>query len=115
MNLTLKVWRQKNSNYKGRLVDYKNYGNNSFIAINQFRLLTPGASRQGIIPNIVLFLNGMPIVVVEAKDFDVAEPLSEAYLQVTRYANTRDDDYGFKEGEEKLFHYNIWMNLKLNL
>jgi type I restriction enzyme R subunit len=91
-----------------RLVDYKNYANNSFIAINQFRLLTPGASRQGIIPDIVLFLNGLPVVVVEAKDFDVAEPLSEAFLQVTRYANTRDDDYGFKEGEERLFHYNIF-------
>lgn len=91
-----------------RLVDYKNYANNSFIAINQFRLLTPGASRQGIIPDIVLFLNGLPVVVVEAKDFDVAEPLSESFLQVTRYANTRQDDYGFKEGEEKLFHYNIF-------
>ena len=91
-----------------RLVDYKNYDNNSFIAINQFRLLTPGASRTGIIPDIVLFLNGMPVIVVEAKDFEVAEPLSEAYVQVTRYANTRQDDYGFKEGEEKLFHYNIF-------
>ncbi|MCX5805124.1 MAG: HsdR family type I site-specific deoxyribonuclease [Proteobacteria bacterium] len=91
-----------------RLVDFKNYGSNSFIAINQFRLLTPGASREGIIPDIVLFLNGLPVVVVEAKDFEVAEPLSEAYLQITRYANTRDDDYGFKEGEEKLFHYNIF-------
>lgn len=91
-----------------RLVDFRNYESNSFIAINQFRLLTPGASREGIIPDIVLFLNGMPVVVVEAKDFDVAEPLSEAYLQITRYANTRDDDYGFKEGEERLFHYNIF-------
>lgn len=91
-----------------RLVDFKNYENNSFIAINQFRLLTPGASREGIIPDIVLFLNGLPVVVVEAKDFEVAEPLSEAFLQITRYANTRDDDYGFKEGEEKLFHYNIF-------
>jgi type I restriction enzyme R subunit len=91
-----------------RLVDFKSYSNNTFTAINQFRLLTPGASRQGIIPDIVLFLNGMPVVVVEAKDFDVAEPLSEAFLQVSRYANTRHDDYGFKEGEEKLFHYNIF-------
>lgn len=91
-----------------RLVDFRNWDRNSFIAINQFRLLTPGASRQGIIPDIVLFLNGLPVVVVEAKDFDVAEPLSEAYLQVTRYANTRQDDYGVKEGEEKLFHYNIF-------
>lgn len=91
-----------------RLVDFRNYDKNSFIAINQFRLLTPGASRTGIIPDIVLFLNGLPIVVVEAKDFEVAEPLSEAYLQITRYANTRHDDYGVKEGEEKLFHYNIF-------
>lgn len=91
-----------------RLVDFKNWDNNSFIAINQFRLLTPGAARTGIIPDIVLFLNGLPIIVVEAKDFDVAEPLSEAFLQVTRYANTRDDDYGIREGEERLFHYNIF-------
>ncbi|WP_320112296.1 HsdR family type I site-specific deoxyribonuclease [Draconibacterium orientale] len=91
-----------------RLVDFKKFENNSFIAINQFRLITPGASRQGIIPDIVLFLNGLPIVVIEAKDFDVAEPLSEAFIQVTRYANTRDDDYGAKEGEERLFHYNIF-------
>jgi type I restriction enzyme, R subunit len=91
-----------------RLVDFRNWDRNSFIAINQFRLLTPGASRTGIIPDIVLFLNGLPVVVVEAKDFEVAEPLSEAYLQVTRYANTRQDDYGVKEGEEKLFHYNIF-------
>ena len=91
-----------------RLVDFRNWNKNSFIAINQFRLLTPGAGRQGIIPDIVLFLNGLPLVVVEAKDFDVAEPLSEAYLQVTRYANTRQDDYGVKEGEERLFHYNLF-------
>lgn len=91
-----------------RLVDFKHYKDNSFIAINQFRLITPGASRQGIIPDIVLFMNGLPVIVVECKDFDVAEPLSEAFLQVTRYANTRDDDYGVKEGEEKLFHYNIF-------
>lgn len=91
-----------------RLIDYKNYQNNSFIAINQFRIITPGASREGIIPDIVLFLNGLPVVVIEAKDFDVAEPLSEAYIQIARYSNTRDDEYGYKEGEEKLFHYNIF-------
>jgi len=29
-----------------RLVDFRNWNRNSFIAINQFRLLTPGASRR---------------------------------------------------------------------
>lgn len=91
-----------------RLVDFRQWANNDFTAINQFRLLTPGAARTGIIPDIVLFLNGLPVVVIEAKDLEVAEPLSEAFLQITRYANTREDDYGIREGEERLFHYNIF-------
>jgi type I restriction enzyme R subunit len=91
-----------------RLVDFRNYDKNSFIAINQFRIDTPGSTKKFIIPDIVLFLNGMPVVVVEAKDFEVAEPLSEAYAQIRSYSNTRDDIYGVLEGEEKLFHYNIF-------
>jgi type I restriction enzyme R subunit len=41
---------------------------------------------------------------------DVAQPLSEAFIQINRYANLRVDDYGIKEGEERLFysnHFNI--------
>lgn len=91
-----------------RLVDFKNWKTNSFIAINQFRLLTPGGPREGIIPDIVCFVNGLPWIVIECKDLEVAEPLSEAFIQVGRYANTRDDDYGIKEGEERLFHFNAF-------
>lgn len=91
-----------------RLVDFKNPATNSFIAINQFRVNTPGSTKQMIIPDIVLFLNGLPVVVVEAKDFDVAEPLSEACEQIRSYSNTRIDLYGVQEGEERLFHYNIF-------
>jgi type I restriction enzyme R subunit len=92
-----------------RLVDFRNYDKNSFIAINQFRINTPGSTKTMIIPDIVLFLNGMPVIVVEAKDDDEnAEPLSEAFIQISRYANTRQDRFQVKEGEEKLFHYNIF-------
>ena len=91
-----------------RLIDFRNPERNSFIAINQFRIDTPGASRNAIIPDIVLFVNGLPVVVIECKDKDVAEPLSEAFIQISRYANTRDDDYGVKEGEERLFHPNLF-------
>ncbi|MBV5337917.1 MAG: type I restriction endonuclease subunit R, partial [Deltaproteobacteria bacterium] len=79
-----------------------------FIAINQFRIDTPGSSRNAIIPDIVLFVNGLPFIVVECKDKTVAEPLSEALNQINRYANRRDDDYGVAEGEERLFHYNLF-------
>lgn len=91
-----------------RLIDFKHPKKNSFIAINQFRIDTPGASRNAIIPDIALFVNGLPFVVVECKDKDVAEPLSEAFIQISRYSNTRKDPYGVKEGEEKLFHSNLF-------
>jgi type I restriction enzyme R subunit len=92
-----------------RLVDFKNWDRNSFTAINQFRINTPGSTKTMIIPDIVLFLNGMPVIVVEAKDDNEnAQPLSEAFLQISRYANTREDRFKVNEGEERLFHYNIF-------
>lgn len=91
-----------------RLIDFENWEDNSFIAINQFRIKTPGGPREGIIPDIVLFVNGLPFIVVECKDTDVSEPLSEAEIQIRRYSNRRDDDFGIKEGEERLFHFNLF-------
>lgn len=91
-----------------RLIDFDNWENNSFIAVNQFRIKTPGGPREGIIPDIVLFVNGLPFVVVECKDTDVSEPLSEAEIQIRRYSNRREDDFGIKEGEERLFHFNLF-------
>lgn len=91
-----------------KFIDFKNPLNNSFVAINQFRLDTPGTTKNHIRPDIVLFVNGLPLVVIECKDFDCSEPLSEAFEQIRRYANLRDDRYGIKEGEERLFHTNLF-------
>ncbi|MGB1315212.1 MAG: type I restriction endonuclease subunit R [Chitinophagales bacterium] len=91
-----------------KLIDFEHWENNSFIAINQFRIVTPGGARQGIIPDIVLFVNGLPFCVVECKDVDVADPISSSVDQIMRYANTRNDEFGTKEGEERLFHYNLF-------
>lgn len=90
-----------------KIIDFKDWKNNTFTAINQFRVVTPGGPRQGIIPDIVLFVNGLPFGVVECKDVGVADPLSSSIDQIMRYANTREDDFGTKEGEERLFHYNL--------
>lgn len=91
-----------------KLIDFEKWENNSFIAINQFRIITTGGPREGIIPDIVLFINGLPIVVIECKEIDVADPLSNAVDQIMRYANQREDDFGVNEGEERLFHYNLF-------
>lgn len=48
-----------------RFIDFENLDNNSFIAISQFKVTVTGTDHH-IIPDIVLFVNGLPLVVVEA-------------------------------------------------
>lgn len=90
------------------LVDFANYKNNSFIAINQFRVDTPNRAKKCIIPDIVCFVNGMPFVVIECKDLYSPEPLSESHRQINRYSNQREDFFSKDEGEESLFHTNLF-------
>jgi len=87
-----------------RFIDFKNPENNSFIAISQFKVNVPGTEKH-IIPDIVLFVNGLPLVVVECKSPVMADPMNEAFIQLLRYQNKR----GEKEGNEKLFWYNLFM------
>ncbi|MCD6540210.1 MAG: type I restriction endonuclease subunit R [Candidatus Omnitrophica bacterium] len=87
-----------------RFIDFKNSENNSFIAISQFKVNIPGTEKH-IIPDIVLFVNGLPLVVVECKSPTIADPINEAIIQLARYSNRR----GAKEGNEKLFWYNLFM------
>lgn len=64
------------------LVDYKNSGNNSFIIANQWTFIENSNKR----PDIILFLNGLPIVVVELKSPSREETnASEAYKQLRNY------------------------------
>jgi type I restriction enzyme R subunit len=94
-----------------KLVDFENghTNRNSFIAINQFRVDTPTTAKSFIIPDIVCFVNGMPWIVIECKDLYTAEPLSDAFTQIRRYSNQRDDDYyAIDEGKESLFYTNLF-------
>ncbi len=94
-----------------KLIDFQNPGNNQFHAVNQFRIDTPGCVKQFIIPDIVLFVNGIPLAVVECKKGGptCAHPKAEAFEQLQRYMNRRKAtaDQGLKEGEPRLFHTNL--------
>ncbi len=94
-----------------RLIDFENPGRNVFHAINQFRIDTPGCVKVFIIPDIVLFVNGIPLVVVEAKagDANTANPMHAAFEQLLRYRNGRGEtrSAGLREGEPRLFHTNL--------
>lgn len=94
-----------------RLIDFHNPANNQFHAINQFRIDTPGCVKAFIIPDIVLFVNGIPLAVVECKKGSetCANPMQEAFLQLQRYMGRRNEttNAGLKEGEPRLFHINL--------
>jgi type I restriction enzyme R subunit len=94
-----------------QLIDFAHPERNVFHAINQFRIDTPGCVKSCIIPDIVLFVNGIPLVVVEAKigDPNTANPLHAAFEQLLRYRNGRPETIaaGLREGEPRLFYSNL--------
>jgi len=64
------------------LVDYKNPDNNSFVVANQWTFIENSKKR----PDVLLFLNGLPVVLVELKSPSREETdASEAYLQMRNY------------------------------
>lgn len=64
------------------LVDYKNPDNNSFIAANQWTFIENSNKR----PDVILFLNGLPVVLVELKSPSREDTdASEAYRQLRNY------------------------------
>lgn len=64
------------------IVDYKNLENNSFIVANQWTFIENSNKR----PDILLFLNGLPVVLVELKSPSREETdASEAYAQIRNY------------------------------
>jgi type I restriction enzyme R subunit len=89
-----------------RFIGFEPGDENEFVAINQFRVDPPGAigDRGFIVPDIVLFVNGLPLVVIEAKSPAVTDPIATAIDQMRRYANRRVPEKN--EGAERLF----WTN-----
>jgi type I restriction enzyme R subunit len=85
-----------------RFIDFKHRDNERFTAVCQFKVRILGTENH-IIPDIVLFMNGLPIVVVECKSPKVKEPIPEAIDQLLRYS----EQCGAKgEGSALLFYYN---------
>jgi type I restriction enzyme R subunit len=95
-----------------KIIDFDHWQANSFVAINQYRLDTPGGVKECIIPDIVLLVNGLPLVVIECKDVNsfTSDPMHQAIEQMRRYADLREPEGSqLKEGEPKLFYTNQLM------
>ncbi|MBW4595961.1 MAG: HsdR family type I site-specific deoxyribonuclease [Brasilonema angustatum HA4187-MV1] len=90
-------------------IDFEHPEKNDFLAINQYRVdpLWITADKGFIVPDVVLFVNGIPLVVVECKSPNLDNPITAAINDLLQYSNQRNSTQ--PEGAEKLFHYNLLM------
>ncbi|MEX2579582.1 MAG: type I restriction endonuclease [Verrucomicrobiales bacterium] len=95
-----------------RYIDFENPENNDFLVINQFKVEL-GSGRGNVIPDAVLFVNGLPLVVVECKSPGIESPMEAAIDQLLRYSNQRKElfpaRYTESESVERLFYLNQLM------
>ncbi len=92
--------------------DHPEGGLNEFVVTTQFRVRR-GNERGGadddermVIPDLVLFVNGVPLVVMEAKSPSLLDVWkSQAVRQLRRYQEAGPEWHG--SGAPELFHYNL--------
>ncbi|MEI7810965.1 MAG: type I restriction endonuclease subunit R [Ignavibacteria bacterium] len=101
----IKVTYQKDGGERGDLVwliDFKNPYNNDFLAANQFTVTSKGSINDTVNkrPDIILFINGIPLVVIELKNpADENATIMSAFNQLQTY----------KQEMPGLFTYNGFM------
>ena len=93
----VKVSYQKEGNQRGDLVwlvDFANPENNDFVVANQLTVIENGVNKR---PDVVLFVNGLPLVVIELKNAaDENATIKSAFKQLQTY----------KQAIPSLFTYN---------
>ncbi|MCT7566573.1 type I restriction endonuclease subunit R [Aliarcobacter butzleri] len=73
------------------IIDYENIENNDFLIVNQMKY---NGSKKNSIPDIVVYINGLPLAVIEAKSPKVS--ITDAISDLSYY----------QENSQKLFYYN---------
>lgn len=80
------VTYQKDGNARGDLVwlvDFAYPENNDYLVVNQFTIINQGVNKR---PDVILFINGLPLVVIELKNAtDEKATVKAAYKQVQTY------------------------------
>ena len=65
------------------LVDFEDPWNNEFTVVNQFTIIENGHNRR---PDVLLFVNGLPLVIIELKNAaDENATIESAYRQIETY------------------------------
>jgi len=82
-----------------QLVDFKNPQNNDFLVTNQFTIVENNVNKR---PDIVIFVNGLPLVVMELKN-----PVNEK----VRLRGAFDQVQTYMQKIQSLFVYNEFIIL----
>ena len=83
-----------------KIFDFENIDNNDFIVTNQFKVQ---GFKNPIFPDVMIFVNGIPLVIIECKDPTIPRPIEQAFEKnFTHYQNPG-------QGYAKLFFYNHCM------
>ena len=78
-----------------RLVDWETSTNNEWLAVNQFSIKGPRHTRR---PDIILFVNGLPLVLIELKNpADENADVWKAYDQIQTYKEQIPDVFQYNE------------------
>ncbi|MED5493020.1 MAG: type I restriction endonuclease subunit R [Pseudomonadota bacterium] len=92
------VQYQKDGETRGdfvRLIDWADVKANEWLAINQFSIQGPKHTRR---PDIILFVNGLPLVLVELKNpADVNADMVKAFDQIQTYKQQIPDVFQYNE------------------
>ena len=92
------VQYQKDGETRGdfvRLMDWHDAGRNEWLAVQQFTIKGPRHTRR---PDIILFINGLPLVLVELKNpADLNADIWKAYDQIQTYKEQIADVFTFNE------------------
>jgi type I restriction enzyme R subunit len=76
-------WNGESRGGKVWLIDFNHPENNEFLAVNQYQIIEDNHNRR---PDIILFINGLPLVVIELKNAsDEQADLKAAYNQLQTY------------------------------
>jgi len=85
----VKVSYQQDGNERGDivwLIDFDHPENNEFVVANQFTVIENNQKKR---PDIVVFINGLPVVVIELKNAaDENATMQSAYRQIGTYQQT---------------------------
>jgi len=69
--------------HEAALIDFEHPENNHFLAVNQYTIIENGQNKR---PDILLFVNGIPLVVIELKNAaDENATIDSAYNQIQTY------------------------------